>query len=89
LTDPTKASGITKIDRTQRPANENAYSSVFGGMAVEHHHELREKAEWHRGIAEAGDTDSREWRERVADYLERRANELEAVSKADDSTLSA
>jgi hypothetical protein len=39
--------------------------------------ELRKLAEWYRAFAEIGHSDEREGRSRLAEYLERRADELE------------
>jgi hypothetical protein len=41
--------------------------------------ELREMAKAYRGGAEIGHTDSREWREKFAEYLERKADAIEAL----------
>jgi hypothetical protein len=38
---------------------------------------LRFLAEWFRGFAEVGHTDHREWRVQLAEYFERRVDELE------------
>jgi hypothetical protein len=50
---------------------------------LENPHELREMAEWYRGMAEVGHTDSRESRLFFAEHLERRANDIEAARNAD------
>jgi hypothetical protein len=39
--------------------------------------ELREIAKSYRGAAEAGNSDSREWREKFAEYLECKADAIE------------
>lgn len=44
---------------------------------MEHPRELRELASWYRSWAELGDKADRGWREGFADYLERRAAEVE------------
>jgi len=55
------------------------FLSVFswGSLPMETPHHLRRLAEWYRGFAEVGHTDHREWRVQMAEYLERRADELE------------
>jgi hypothetical protein len=40
--------------------------------------ELRKLAEWYRAFAEVGRSEHREGRLQLADYLERRARELES-----------
>jgi hypothetical protein len=45
---------------------------------VEDARELRKLAEWYRAFAEVGRSEHREGRLQLADYLERRARELEA-----------
>jgi hypothetical protein len=44
---------------------------------VEDARELRKLAEWYRAFAEVGHSEHRESRLKLADYLERRAGELE------------
>lgn len=44
---------------------------------MEHSHDLKELAVWYRRMAEIGHADERGWRLSFADYLERRARELE------------
>ena len=39
--------------------------------------DLRRLAEWYRRMGEIGHTDDRAWRVSFADYLERRAREIE------------
>ena len=39
--------------------------------------DLRKLAEWYRSMAEVGHSDDCGWRKRFADYLERRAADLE------------
>lgn len=41
--------------------------------------DLRKLAAWYRGMAEIGHSDDCGWRQRFAEYLERRAAELEMV----------
>jgi hypothetical protein len=45
--------------------------------AMEKPHDLRRLAEWYRSFAEIGHSDEREWRLKLADYLDRKAEELE------------
>jgi len=48
---------------------------------VEHPESLRKLAEWYRAMANVGHTDGCDWRRRFADYLERRATELEHAER--------
>jgi hypothetical protein len=48
--------------------------------AVERPDDLRRLADWYRSMAEVGHSDDCGWRRRFADYLERRAGELENLS---------
>jgi len=43
--------------------------------------DLRRLAEWYRSFAEVGHSTDREWRRKLADYLDRRADELERSTK--------
>ena len=45
---------------------------------VETPEELRKLAEWSRGIAEVGHSDDCGWRHRFADYLDKKAAEIES-----------
>jgi hypothetical protein len=42
--------------------------------------DLRKLAEWYRGMAGVGHSDDCGWRLRFADYLERRASDMEALA---------
>jgi len=42
--------------------------------------DLRKLAEWYRGMAEIGNSNESGWRRRFADYLDRRACELEDLA---------
>jgi hypothetical protein len=44
-------------------------------------HDLRRLAAWYRSFAEVGHSDERAWRLKLADYLDRRADELERAEK--------
>jgi hypothetical protein len=46
---------------------------------VEKPEDLRNLAEWYRSMAEVGHSDDCGWRQRFADYLERRAAEMETA----------
>jgi hypothetical protein len=46
---------------------------------VEKPEDLRRLAEWYRSMAEVGHSDDCGWRQRFADYLERRAAEIEHI----------
>ena len=48
-----------------------------GGLLVDDASELRRLAEWYRAFAEVGHSDQREGRLKMAEYLERKADELE------------
>ena len=58
------------------------FRGVDGIRPLEQPHELRELAQWYRGWAEVGNDADRAWRFGFADYLEKRANELEKVLSA-------
>jgi hypothetical protein len=46
---------------------------------LEQPHELRELAKWYRGWAEFGNARDRAWQAGFAEYLERRATEIETL----------
>jgi hypothetical protein len=46
-------------------------------MVMEKPDDLRKLAEWYRGMAEVGHSEDCSWRKRLAEYLEKRAHELE------------
>jgi len=46
---------------------------------LEQPHELRELASWYRSWAEVGCDEDRAWRIGFADFLEKRAGEIDAV----------
>lgn len=54
-------------------------------MALEQPCSLRKLAAWYRGMADVGHTDERAWRIGFAEYLEKRANEIEHVEKCDEA----
>ena len=58
---------------------------ALGGLALDNPRELREMAEWYRGMAEVGHTDARAWRIGFADYLDKRAAEIELVQERAES----
>ena len=45
--------------------------------------ELRKLADWYRGFAKVGHDEDRAWRVSFAEYLEKRADEIERVGKRD------
>jgi hypothetical protein len=49
--------------------------------AMDKPHALRRLAEWYRSLAQIGHPDEREWRLKLADYLDRRAEELERCAE--------
>lgn len=48
-------------------------------VPVEKPEDLRKLAEWYRSMAEVGHSDHCAWRRRFADYLEKRAAEIESL----------
>ena len=46
---------------------------------------LRKLAEWYRGMAEVGHSGDRTWRLSFADYLDRRAGEVERAGEHSDA----
>jgi hypothetical protein len=78
-----KRAGLPHLtERKERLAKASHYRRAQNARrAMEDSEHLRKMAEWHRGMARVGHTDSRQWRERFADYLERLADELEAAHK--------
>jgi hypothetical protein len=52
---------------------------------VENERELRTLAEWYRAFAEVGHSDQREDRLWMAEYLERKADELETLAAKDQT----
>ena len=46
---------------------------------------LRWLANWNRSFAEVASESDREWRNKLADYLDRRADELERTSSPDEN----
>jgi hypothetical protein len=50
--------------------------------------DLRKLAEWYRSMAEVGHTDDCGWRQRFADYLERRAAEMEQLQSIQGGLVS-
>ena len=46
--------------------------------------DLKKLAEWYRSMAEVGHSDDCGWRKRFAEYLERRAAELEKADLSPD-----
>jgi hypothetical protein len=51
-------------------------------MALDEQHKLRKLAEWYRGWAAVGNDEDRPSRIRHAEYLERRADHIEATCGA-------
>jgi hypothetical protein len=55
------------------------FRGVGGTRAVEQPQELRELAIWYRSRAELGSEADRDWRAGFAEYLEKRAAEIEQL----------
>jgi hypothetical protein len=71
---------MSNIDQMQGNACQAVHSPVFGGLTLENPQELREMAKRYRSMADVGQTVSRVWRLEFADYLERRADAIEALA---------
>jgi len=48
-----------------------------GNRKLQRPQELRAQAEWYRGWSDFGTAEDRAWREGLAEYLEKLANEIE------------